>query len=98
MELQPTEAVSRCLRRVKRRDNLFEKSIRSRLYARGVRYRLDFPLRQLKRISCDLAMPGQKIAVFLDRACSFKAPTAGNPPFRHVADCQISGRVFRAHE
>jgi DNA mismatch endonuclease (patch repair protein) len=54
------------MRRVKRRDNLFEKSIRSRLYARGVRYRLHFPLPGLKRISCDFALPGLKIAIFLD--------------------------------
>ena len=64
--MQPTEAVSRRMRNVKRRDNLFEKLIRSKLYARGVRYRLHFPLPDLKRLSCDFAMPGLKIAVFLD--------------------------------
>ncbi len=85
MDLHPTEAVSQRMRRVKRRDNLFEKSIRCRLYSRGVRYRIHFPLPGLKRTSCDLAMPGLKIAVFLD-GCFWHGCETHSPVFKKNAE------------
>ncbi|WP_421927187.1 very short patch repair endonuclease [Neoaquamicrobium sediminum] len=62
----PTTAVRRRMQRTHGRDNAFEKSVRSLLYARGLRYRIHYPVPGMKRITCDLAMPGMRIAVFLD--------------------------------
>lgn len=65
MEL-PTKAVRRRMQRTHGHDNSFERSVRSLLYARGLRYRIHYPVPGMKRITCDLAMPGLRIAVFLD--------------------------------
>ncbi|HWW49537.1 MAG TPA: very short patch repair endonuclease [Xanthobacteraceae bacterium] len=62
----PTTAVRRRMQRTHGRDNAFEKSVKSLLYAKGLRYRIHYPVPGMKRITCDLAMPGLRIAVFLD--------------------------------
>lgn len=62
----PTAAVRRRMQRTHGRDNPFEKSVRSLAYAQGLRYRIHYPVPGMKRITCDLAMPGRRIAVFLD--------------------------------
>lgn len=54
------------MQRTRGRDNPFEKSVRSQLYASGLRYRIHYPVPGMKRNTCDLALPGLKIAVFLD--------------------------------
>lgn len=66
LDLQATEAVRRRMQRTARKDNAFERTIRSRLYARGYRYRIHYPIPGMKRTTCDFAFPGLKIAVFLD--------------------------------
>lgn len=62
----PSTAVRRRMQRTRGRDNAFEKSVRSLLYARGLRYRIHYPVPGMKRITSDLAMPSLRIAVFLD--------------------------------
>lgn len=64
--LQATDAVRRRMQRTARKDNEFERSVRSLLHGRGFRYRVHFPLPGLRRTTCDIAFPGLKIAVFLD--------------------------------
>lgn len=54
------------MRRTKGRDNPFERAVRSLLFAHGVRYRVHYPVPGTKRRSCDIAIPGRKIAIFLD--------------------------------
>lgn len=54
------------MQRTVRKDNDFERSVRSLLHARGLRYRVHHPLPGLRRMTCDIAFPGLKIAVFLD--------------------------------
>jgi len=66
LTLQVTEAVRRRMQRTARKDNLFERTIRSQLHARGLRYRIHYPIPGMKRTTCDFAFPGLKIAVFLD--------------------------------
>lgn len=66
MECLPTTAVRRRMRRTRGRDNAFERTVRSLLYAKGLRYRIHYPVPGMKRITCDLAFPGLRIAVFLD--------------------------------
>ena len=65
-DLQSTPAVRRRMQRTTRKDNAFERSVRSLLRAEGLRYRIHHPLPGLKRTTCDLAFPGLMIAVFLD--------------------------------
>ncbi|TCR76846.1 very short patch repair endonuclease [Rhizobium sp. BK376] len=64
LDLQATEAVRRRMQRTK--DNPFERTIRSQLHARGLRYRIHYLIPGMKRTTCDFAFPGLKIAVFLD--------------------------------
>ncbi|MBY3544444.1 very short patch repair endonuclease [Rhizobium laguerreae] len=66
LDLQATAAVRHRMQRTARRDNPFERTVRSLLHARGLRYRIHFPIPELKRTTCDIAFPGLKIAVFLD--------------------------------
>lgn len=54
------------MQRTRRRDNSFEVSVRSQLYYRGFRYRIHYPIPGMKRITCDIALPALKIAIFLD--------------------------------
>lgn len=66
LELQATEVVRRRMQHTARKDNPFERTIRSHLYARGLRYRIHYLIPGMKRTTCDFAFPGLKIAVFLD--------------------------------
>jgi len=66
LDLQATDAVRRRMQRTSRKDNPLERSIRSQLHARGLRYRIHYPIPGMKRTTCDFAFPGLKIAVFLD--------------------------------
>lgn len=66
LDLQATEAVRRRMQRTARKDNPFERAVRSRLYARGYRYRVHYPISVLKRTTCDFVFPGLNMAVFLD--------------------------------
>lgn len=66
LDLQATEAVRRRMQRTARKDNAFEREVRSQLHARGLRYRIHHPIPDMKRTTCDFAFPGLKIAVFLD--------------------------------
>lgn len=65
-DLQATEAVRRRMQRTARKDNAFERAVRSQLHARGLRYRVHYPILGMKRTTCDFAFPGMRIAVFLD--------------------------------
>jgi len=54
------------MQRTRGRDNSFEVSIRSKLFANGLRYRTHYPVPGMTRITCDIALPRLRIAVFLD--------------------------------
>lgn len=54
------------MQRTRRHDNPFEVSIRSQLFDKGLRYRVHYPVPGMKRITCDIAVPGLRIAIFLD--------------------------------
>lgn len=66
MEFLATSSVRRRMQRTRGRDNPLELSVRSQLYARGLRYRIHYPLPGMKRVTCDVALPGLRIAIFLD--------------------------------
>jgi len=66
MQNTPSAQISYRMRRTRGRDNDFEKAVRSSLFARGVRFRIHFPVPGMPRRTCDLALPSKQIAVFLD--------------------------------
>ncbi len=66
LDLQATEAVRRRMQRTARKDNAFERGVRSQLHAHGLRYRIHHPIPGMKRTTSDFAFPSLKIAVFLD--------------------------------
>lgn len=56
------------MRAIRRRDSTPELSIRSRLHALGLRFRVDFPIKlgQIRPIRPDVAFTRVKLAVFVD--------------------------------
>lgn len=64
MEVSPS--VRQRMQRTQGRDNPFEKSVRSDLFKRGVRYRINYPIPSIRRVTYDIALPGWKTAIFLD--------------------------------
>ncbi|ARO32686.1 very short patch repair endonuclease Vsr protein (plasmid) [Rhizobium sp. NXC14] len=76
-----------------RKDNPFELTIRSHLYARGLRYRIHYPIPGMKRTTCDFAFPGSKIAVFLD-GCFWHGCEAHPPSVKKNSDFWL-GKIER---
>ncbi|QKC98389.1 very short patch repair endonuclease [Mesorhizobium sp. NZP2298] len=66
------------MRRTPSRDNAFERSVRSLLFARGLRYRVHFSLPGMPRRTCDVAFPKKKIAIFLDGCFWHCCPVHGS--------------------
>lgn len=66
-ETPPTAHSSRSMRSNKHRDTGPELAVRSLLHARGLRYRVDHPIRlEGVRIRPDVVFPRAKLAVFID--------------------------------
>lgn len=68
---------SEIMRRVKGKDSLAERSLRSALHARGLRFRLH---RRVEGISVDILFPGPKVAVFVDGCFWHCCPLHGTTP------------------
>ncbi|MBZ9920172.1 very short patch repair endonuclease [Mesorhizobium sp. BR1-1-7] len=60
------------------RDNAFERTIRSLIFTRGLRYRVHFSLPAMPRRTCDVAFPKKKIAIFLDGCFWHACPVHGS--------------------
>lgn len=88
-DLKATDAVRRRMQRTARRDNPFERGVRSQLHARGLRYRIHYPIPEMKRTTCDFAFPGMKIAVFLD-GCFWHGCEVHPPSVKKNTDFWIS--------
>lgn len=59
-------ATSRRMSQTAQRDNSRERSLRSELHRRGLRFRLHRKLIEGSRRTADIAFPSQNVAVFLD--------------------------------
>jgi DNA mismatch endonuclease (patch repair protein) len=59
-------AVASRMRMQARRDTAPELSIRRALFARGLRYRVGYPVPGLPRRTIDIAFPRSRVAVFVD--------------------------------
>lgn len=63
-----------------RRDTPPEQAIRKRLFAKGLRYRVDYPVLTTPRRRGDIVFPGIKVAVFVDGCFWHGCPVHGSWP------------------
>ncbi|GAB7190839.1 very short patch repair endonuclease [Kineococcus sp. NUM-3379] len=61
-----TAAVSQRMSRLRKRDNAPEMAIRRRLHARGLRYRVAWPVPGQRRRTIDIAFTRARLAVYVD--------------------------------
>lgn len=74
-------AVSNRMRRVGRRDSRAELALRSELHRRGLRFRVDLPIRLSERIvRPDVVFTRARLAVFVDGCFWHCCPEHGNQP------------------
>jgi DNA mismatch endonuclease (patch repair protein) len=70
----------------RKRDTLPEKALRSSLFGRGLRYRVDYPIRITKGvrpIRADVVFTAAMLAVFVDGCFWHRCPEHGTRPTRH---------------
>jgi len=67
------------MRTQRRRDTLPERELRSELWARGMRYRVDFKVSGRRR-RVDVAFPRSRVAVFIDGCFWHRCPEHGTLP------------------
>lgn len=74
------------MQRNKRRDTAPERRVRRRLWALGLRYRVDMPVRvdSGRPIRPDIVFPGPRLAVFLDGCFWHGCPDHYRAPSRNV--------------
>lgn len=75
-----SEAISRRMSQLARRDNASELAIRRLLFAQGFRYRVALPVPGRPRRSIDIAFPGAHVAVFVDGCYWHSCPLHGTQP------------------
>ncbi len=63
-----------------RRDTAPELALRSRLFSRGERYRVNFPIPGLSRRTIDIAFPHRRVAVFVDGCFWHSCPVHASSP------------------
>jgi DNA mismatch endonuclease, patch repair protein len=91
------ERKSRDMRAQRERDTGIEREVRSRLHARGLRFRVHRRLLEGSRREVDVVFPGAKVAVFVDGCFWHGCPEHGTWP-RNNADfwrAKIEGNVAR---
>lgn len=69
----------------KRKDTAAEMAVRRLLHARGLRYRVGWPVPMLRRRTIDIAFPGRQVAVFIDGCFWHGCPDHCVPP-KHNGD------------
>lgn len=67
------------MQRQRRRDTRPELAVRSELHRRGIRFRVEYPLLDLRR-RADVAFPGKRVAVFVDGCFWHGCPEHGTWP------------------
>lgn len=72
------------MQRQRRRDTSAERAIRSLLHGRGLRFRVDYPLLELRR-RADIVFLRERIAVMVDGCFWHKCPEHGTWPKQNAA-------------
>jgi DNA mismatch endonuclease (patch repair protein) len=88
------------MRANRRRDTGPELELRSSLFSRGLRYRVDYPIRaaaDVRPIRPDVVFPGAKLAVFVDGCFWHRCPSHGTRPGRNSEywDAKLQRNVDR---
>lgn len=78
-------AISRRMAHLARRDNDSERSLRSALHARGMRFRVTYKVPGLPRRTIDIAFTKAKVAVFVDGCLWHGCPHHGTAPRSNAA-------------
>lgn len=78
-------SVSRRMSTARRRDTKPELDVRHLLHARGLRYRVTYPVPGMERRSIDIAFTKAKVAVFLDGCFWHGCPEHGTQPRANAA-------------
>lgn len=73
-------AISARMSRLRRRDNGPELAVRSLLHARGLRYRVAWPIPGQRRRTIDIAFTRRRLAVFIDGCFWHGCPVHGTSP------------------
>jgi DNA mismatch endonuclease (patch repair protein) len=68
------------MRKQRQRNTSPELLVRRDLFARGLRYRIHYPVPGLRRRSIDVAFPRRKVAVFVDGCFWHGCPQHGTAP------------------
>jgi DNA mismatch endonuclease (patch repair protein) len=72
--------------RNRKRDTRPERRVRTELFARGLRYRVNHPVRlETLTVRPDIVFPRQQVAVFVDGCFWHQCPEHGNVPRRNTA-------------
>jgi DNA mismatch endonuclease (patch repair protein) len=78
-----TPGIAKSMRSNRGRDTALELRVRRAVYARGVRYRVDFPPLPGLRLRADLVFIRRRIAVYLDGCFWHGCPLHGVTPIAH---------------
>jgi len=84
----------------RKRDTKPEKALRSSLFRRGLRYRVNYPIRAtegVRAIRADIVFTSVKLAVFVDGCFWHRCPAHGTRPRRnsHYWDAKLQRNVER---
>lgn len=80
-------AVRATMKANRRRDTRPEKQLRSALFARGLRYRVDYPIRPavgIRPIRPDIVFPRARVVIFVDGCFWHSCPDHGTNPTRNA--------------
>lgn len=93
----PTDDVRRRMQSVRQKDTQAERSLRSALHRRGLRYRVDIPPLANQSRRADVVFPREKVAVFVDGCFWHACPIHGSIPKRNSQwwSAKLSGNKAR---
>lgn len=93
-----SESVSRRMSRAKRRETAPEIALRRALHARGLRYRVAYPIPGQRRRTIDVAFTRRRLAVFVDGCFWHGCPEHGTAPSQNSSWWQAKFRANQARD
>ncbi|KSW20821.1 very short patch repair endonuclease [Cellulomonas sp. B6] len=83
---------------LRRRDNVPELAVRRRLHARGLRYRVTWPVPGQRRRTIDIAFTRARVAVYIDGCFWHGCPLHGTMPRSNTAWWEAKLSANRARD
>lgn len=93
-----SDAISARMSVARRRDTLPEVAVRGVLLARGLRFRVDYPIPGQRRRTIDIAFTRRRVAVFVDGCFWHGCPEHGTRPQKNSAWWQAKLAANRARD